>query len=50
MHYALRTPGITGINEIAKEYKAKNSTADFHELVAKLANIDRKEAKTINLG
>ena len=50
MHYALRTPGITGINEIAKEYKAKDSTADFHELVAKLANIDRKEAKTINLG
>ena len=50
VHYALRTPGITGISEIAKEYKAKDSTADFHKLVAKLANIDRREAKTINLG
>jgi|TARA_R110002012_G_scaffold198707_1_gene367637 DNA polymerase I-like protein with 3'-5' exonuclease and polymerase domains len=50
VHYALRTPGITGINEIAQEYKAKDSTADFHQLVAKLANIERKEAKTINLG
>ena len=50
VHYALRTPGITGISEIAKEYKAKDSTADFHKLVANLANIDRREAKTINLG
>ena len=50
VHYALRTAGITGINEIAQEYKAKNSTADFHNLVAKLAKIDRREAKTINLG
>jgi DNA polymerase I-like protein with 3'-5' exonuclease and polymerase domains len=50
VHYALRTPGITGINEIAQQYKEKNSTADFHNLVAKLADIDRKEAKTINLG
>ena len=50
VHYALRTPGITGISEIAQEYKAKDSTADFHNLVAKLAKIDRREAKTINLG
>ena len=50
VHYALRTPGITGISEIAQEYKAKDSTADFHELVAKLANMDRRDAKTINLG
>lgn len=50
VHYALRTPGITGISEIAQKYKAKDSTADFHELVAKLANIDRRDAKTINLG
>ena len=50
VHYALRTPGITGISDIAQEYKAKDSTADFHNLVAKLANIDRREAKTINLG
>ena len=50
VHYALRTPGITGISEIAEEYKAKDSTADFHQLVAKIANIERREAKTINLG
>ena len=50
VHYALRTPGITGISEIAEAYKAKNSTADFHQLVAKIAHIERREAKTINLG
>ena len=50
VHYALRTPGITGISEIAKEDKAKDATADFHQLVAKIARIERREAKTINLG
>ena len=50
VHYALRTPGITGISEIAEQYKAKDSTADFHQLVAKMAHIERREAKTINLG
>ena len=43
-------PGNGGISEIAEEYKAKDSTADFHKLVAKIANIERREAKTINLG
>jgi DNA polymerase I-like protein with 3'-5' exonuclease and polymerase domains len=50
VHYALRTPGITGLDDIVKEYRAKDSTADFHSIVAKIAGLERKEAKTINLG
>ena len=48
MHFALKTPGITGAASIVKEYK--EGSADFHQIVADIANIDRKEAKTINLG
>ena len=28
----------------------KNSDAEFHSIVAKIANIERDQAKTINLG
>ena len=48
MHFALKTPGITGAASIVEEYK--EGKADFHQIVADIANIDRKEAKTINLG
>ena len=48
MHFALKTPGITGAASIVEEYK--EGSADFHQIVADIANIDRKEAKTINLG
>jgi DNA polymerase I-like protein with 3'-5' exonuclease and polymerase domains len=48
MHFALKTPGITGAASIVEEYK--EGRADFHQIVADIANIDRKEAKTINLG
>ena len=48
MHFALKTPGITGAASIVKEYK--EGKADFHQIVADIANIDRKKAKTINLG
>ena len=48
MHFALKTPGVTGAASIVKEYK--EGRADFHQIVADIADIDRKEAKTINLG
>ena len=48
MHFDLKTPGITGDASIVKEYK--EGKADFHQIVADIANIDRKKAKTINLG
>jgi len=67
VHYALRTPGITGISEIAQTYRkgkkeivinskgeevetGKTIPEDFHKIVAKIADIDRNTAKTINLG
>tara|TARA_R110001592_G_scaffold355250_1_gene655637 strand:- start:56 stop:2071 length:2016 start_codon:yes stop_codon:yes gene_type:complete len=48
VHYALKN-GYDGVEEIAKEYKT-NPKTDFHEKVANLAKITRKQAKTINLG
>ena len=47
MHYSVLTQQ-DGAEEAAKEYEDKN--ADFHQIVADMANISRKEAKTINLG
>jgi DNA polymerase I-like protein with 3'-5' exonuclease and polymerase domains len=37
-----------GADQAAKAYQ--ENTADFHQIVADLAGIDRKKAKTINLG
>ena len=49
IHFALRTPGIIGVDGMAKAFNEDPST-DFHQIVADIAGIDRKEAKTINLG
>ena len=45
VHYSVLTQQ-DGAEEAAKEYEDKN--ADFHQIVADMANISRKEAKTIN--
>jgi DNA polymerase I-like protein with 3'-5' exonuclease and polymerase domains len=47
IHYA-KLQRLDGINEIADAYKEGN--ADFHSAVAKMAGIERSQAKTINLG
>src|SRR6056300_318000 len=47
-HYGIRFD-YESAETIAEAYH-NNPDTDFHKLVAKLANIDRKEAKTINLG
>ena len=47
-HYALRF-GYDSAQTIADSYENDPST-DFHRIVANMAKIDRKEAKTINLG
>jgi DNA polymerase I-like protein with 3'-5' exonuclease and polymerase domains len=47
IHYA-KLQRLDGINEIADSYKEGN--ADFHSAVAKMAGIERSQAKTINLG
>ena len=49
IHFALRTPGIIGVDGMAKAFHEDPST-DFHQIVADIAGIERKEAKTINLG
>ena len=48
VHYALKN-GLHGAEDMADEYN-KNPNTDFHEIVAKMAKITRKQAKTINLG
>tara|TARA_R110002110_G_scaffold107724_1_gene269456 strand:- start:97 stop:1518 length:1422 start_codon:yes stop_codon:yes gene_type:complete len=48
VHYALQTPGITGIGDIVDQYKKENT--DFHKIVSKITGLDRREAKTISLG
>ena len=47
VHYSVLTQQ-DGAEEAAKDYEDEN--ADFHQIVADMANISRKEAKTINLG
>ena len=48
VHYALKN-GMIGAENLAAQYQ-KDPTTDFHALIAKLAKITRKQAKTINLG
>jgi len=48
VHYALATLGTTGVASIADAYD--RGEADFHSMVATIANIPRSQAKTINLG
>ena len=47
-HYALRF-GLNSAAPISEAYQEDPKT-DFHQIVADMAEIDRKEAKTINLG
>ena len=47
VHYA-KLQKLDGIDEIADEYIS--GEADFHSAVAKMAGIERSQAKTINLG
>jgi len=47
IHYA-KLQRLDGINEIAEAYES--GEADFHAAVAKMAGIERSQAKTINLG
>jgi len=48
IHYALKNK-FHGVKDLAEEYR-KNPDTDFHEIVAKMAKITRRQAKTINLG
>jgi len=48
VHYALKNK-MRGVENLAEQYE-KNPTTDFHGLVAKMAKITRRQAKTINLG
>ena len=47
VHYA-KLQNLTGVDEIVDAYK--QGDADFHQVVADMAGIERKQAKTINLG
>jgi len=47
VHYA-KLQNLTGVDEIVDAYNAGD--ADFHQVVADMAGIKRKQAKTINLG
>jgi DNA polymerase I-like protein with 3'-5' exonuclease and polymerase domains len=47
VHYA-KLQNLPGVHEIVDAYKAGD--ADFHQVVADMADIERKQAKTINLG
>lgn len=47
VHYSVLTQQ-DGAEEAAEDYRDED--ADFHQIVADMANIGRKEAKTINLG
>ena len=48
IHYALKNK-FHGVKDLAEKYR-KNPDTDFHEIVAKMAKITRRQAKTINLG
>ena len=47
VHYA-KLQNLEGVDEIVDAYNAGD--ADFHQVVADMAGINRKQAKTINLG
>ena len=46
-HYAA-LDGLYGVEEVLDAYNG--GEADFHQIVAEMANIPRSQAKTINLG
>ena len=47
VHYAIKL-GLPGTENLQEEFNKDD--ADFHQIVADMANISRKQAKTINLG
>jgi len=47
VHYAIKL-GLPGTEGLQEEFDKDD--ADFHQIVADMANISRKQAKTINLG
>jgi len=47
VHYAIKI-GLPGTENLQEEFDKDD--ADFHQIVADMANISRKQAKTINLG
>ena len=47
-HTLLQVLGCEGAKDVVEEYQ-KNPDADFHSIVANIANIERDQAKTINL-
>ena len=47
VHYAALSQ-LQGVSDIVEAYR--EGDADFHQAVADMADIDRKDAKTINLG
>ena len=47
VHYA-SLQNLYGVDEVVESYK--NNDADFHKIVADMADIPRRQAKTINLG
>ena len=47
VHYAALSQ-LQGVGDIVEAYR--EGDADFHQAVAEMADIDRKDAKTINLG
>ena len=47
VHYA-KLQNLPGVHEIVDAYRTGD--ADFHQVVAEMAGIERKQAKTINLG
>jgi len=47
VHYAIKL-GLPGTENLQNEFDRDD--ADFHQIVADMANISRKQAKTINLG
>jgi DNA polymerase I-like protein with 3'-5' exonuclease and polymerase domains len=48
VHYAVLC-NLPGANELCEQFK-KNPDTDFHQVVADMAGIARRDAKTINLG
>ena len=48
IHYALKNK-FYGVEDLAGKYR-KNPDTDFHAIVAKMAKITRRQAKTSNLG
>jgi DNA polymerase I-like protein with 3'-5' exonuclease and polymerase domains len=45
VHFALMTPGVLGVASIKQKYD--DGSADFHDIVSEIANIERSQAKTI---